>query len=99
MAWIKKNIRDAQEGIDTPIPTQIVSNEEFTPLPQTPDQASVEARINQLADHYSSKLDVSRRDFMRSSGGMAAAFMALNEVFGPVFKVAEAEVVDSQAYA
>lgn len=99
MAWIKKNIRDAAEGIDTPIPTQIVSNEEFTPLPQTPDQAKVEARIDELAAHYSAKLDVNRRDFMRSTGGMAAAFMAMNEVFGPAFKVAEAEVVDSQAHA
>ena len=99
MAWIKKNIRDAAEGIDTPIPTQIVSNEEFTPLAQTPDQAKVEARIDELAAHYSAKLDVNRRDFMRSTGGMAAAFMAMNEVFGPAFKVAEAEVVDSQAHA
>jgi len=99
MAWIKKNKRDAEQGIDTPIPTQIVSNEEFTPLPQTPDQAKVEARINELATKYTQKLDVNRRDFMRSTGGMAAAFLAMNEVFGPVFKVAEAEVVDGEAYA
>jgi len=99
MAWIKKNLKDEKDGIDSPVPTQIVSNEEFTPMPQTEDQAKVEERIGALADTYSSKLGVNRRDFMRSSGGMAAAFLAMNEVFGNVFKVAEAEVVDDQAYA
>jgi hypothetical protein len=27
--------------LDTPIPTQMISNGEFTPLPQTPDQRRV----------------------------------------------------------
>jgi len=99
MAWIKKNIHDQETGLDSPVPTQIVSNEEFTPMPQTTEQAKVEQRIGSLAEHYAAKLGVNRREFMRSTGGMAAAFLAMNEVFGDVFKVAEAEVVDSNAYA
>ena len=34
----------------TPIPTQIVSNGEYLPPPQSPTQKKVEARINELAD-------------------------------------------------
>ena len=34
----------------SPVPTQIVSNGEFNPLPQTRDQQRVEARIKELAD-------------------------------------------------
>ena len=40
----------------TPVPTQIVGNEEFDPMPQTEDQRRVEQRIFDLADHYSGKL-------------------------------------------
>src|SRR4029450_5423576 len=34
----------------TPIPTQIVSNGEYLPPPQSSTQKKVEARINELAD-------------------------------------------------
>ena len=37
----------------SPVPTQIVSNGEYNPLPQTPEQARVEARIKDLADRLS----------------------------------------------
>ena len=33
-----------------PVPTQIVSNGEYNPLPQTREQRRVEARIKELAD-------------------------------------------------
>jgi hypothetical protein len=95
--WIRKNRKDREIGRATPIPTQIVSNEEFEPLPQTPDQRRVEARINELADRYANRLGMSRRAFLQTSGGMAAAFMAMNDVFGPVFSVAEAEVLEPAA--
>jgi len=95
--WIRKNRKDLELSRATPIPTQIVSNEEFEPLPQTPDQRRVEARIGELADRYARRLGMSRRAFLQSSGGMAAAFMAMNDVFGPVFSVAEAEVLDPAA--
>ena len=75
----------------SPVPTQIVSNGEFNPLPQTPDQRRVEARIKQLTEALSRRHGMSRRRFLASSAGMAAAFLAMNEVFGRVFDVSPAE--------
>ena len=37
--WIRKKQRDIKKGVDSPVPTQVVSNEEFIPRPQTPQQA------------------------------------------------------------
>ena len=36
--WIKKFHKDDSEDLRSPIPTQVVSNEEYLPRPQTPDQ-------------------------------------------------------------
>src|SRR5919198_4601880 len=66
---------DETERLKLPIPTQMVSNGEYMPVPQTEKQKKVEARINELADHASKKLNMSRRQFLASTGGMAAAFI------------------------
>jgi hypothetical protein len=34
----------------SPIPTQVVSSDEFWPMPQTEKQKAVEARIKEMAD-------------------------------------------------
>jgi len=75
----------------SPIPTQIVSNGEFNPLPQTRHQRRVEARVKDLAAELSRRHGMSRRQFLASSAGMAAAFLAMNEVFGSIFDVSRAE--------
>jgi predicted TIM-barrel fold metal-dependent hydrolase len=75
----------------SPVPTQIVSNGEFNPLPQTPEQRRVEARVVELADTIGRRHGLSRRRFLASSAGMAAAFLAMNEVFGAIFDVTPAE--------
>jgi len=75
----------------TPIPTQIVSNGEYLPPPQSATQKRVEARIVELADANARRLGLSRRQFMRTSCGMAAAFVAMNEIYGNVFQVSPAE--------
>ena len=75
----------------TPIPTQIVSNGEYLPPPQSSTQKKVEARINELADMHGKRLGLSRRQFMHTSCGMAAAFLAMNDIYGDVFQVAPAE--------
>src|SRR5438445_2648489 len=75
----------------SPVPTQIVSNGEFNPLPQTREQQRVEARIKELADDFGRRHGMNRRQFLASTAGMAAAFLAMNEVFGPVFDVSRAE--------
>src|SRR5947209_8605432 len=80
----------------TPIPTQIVSNGEYLPPPQSAVQKRVEERINELADANGKRLGLSRRQFMRTGCGMAAAFLAMNEVYGPVFKVEAAESHDPE---
>ena len=76
----------------TPIPTQIVSNGEYLPPPQSETQKRVERRIFELADENSKRLGLNRRQFLQTSCGMAAAFLAMNDIFGrDVFQVATAE--------
>src|ERR1700755_627689 len=75
----------------TPIPTQIVSNGEYLPPPQSATQKKVEARINELADLNGKYLGWSRRQSLHTSCGMAAAFLAMNDIYGNVFQVAPAE--------
>src|SRR6266851_90144 len=76
---------------DTPIPTQIVSNGEYLPPPQSDTQKRVERRIFELADINGKRLGLDRRQFLRTSCGMAAAFLAMNEIYGSVFQVTAAE--------
>ena len=93
-----------QRDVASPIPTQVVSNGEFTPLPQSEDQRRVEARIGDLAEELAPKHGLSRRGFLSSAAGMSAAFLAMNEVFGPLFAASRAEaatpgVADARAEA
>jgi hypothetical protein len=73
---------DVADTFRSPVPTRQVSNGEYMPILQTEEQQRVEARIKELADSSSKKLGVSRRKFLAGTGGMAAAFLAMNEVFG-----------------
>ena len=76
----------------TPIPTQIVSNGEYLPPRQSATQKKVERRIVELADANAKRLGLDRRQFLRTSCGMAAAFVAMNEIYGGnVFQVTPAE--------
>lgn len=74
-----------------PTPTQIISTEEFVPLDQTEDQKKVEHKLIEISSENSKKLGISRQKFLATSGGMAAAFPALNSVFGHFFDVDESE--------
>jgi predicted TIM-barrel fold metal-dependent hydrolase len=75
----------------TPIPTQIVSSDEFTPPPQSEKQKEVEQRLLAMADELGGRQGLSRRQFFQSAAGMAAGFVALNDTFGTVFEVSRAE--------
>lgn len=87
-----KKTESAESGsFASPIPTQVVSNGEFTPSPQSEDQKKVEARIRQLAHDLGKNHGMSRRQLLSSTAGMAAAFVAMNDVFGPIYSVARAE--------
>ena len=81
----------------SPVPTQIVSNGEYNPLPQTEDQAKVEGLIKEMGEYQAKRNGMDRRSFLATSAGMATAFLAMNKVFGPVFDVSEAEAGDASA--
>src|ERR1700682_4256081 len=85
------------EDFCSPIPTQNVSNGEYLPKPQSEKQKQVEARIKELGDDASKKLGVSRRDFLASSGGMAASLIAMNDVYGKFFNVDQEEMFEEEA--
>lgn len=75
----------------TPVPTQVVSSDEFMPTAQTDRQRKVEARMNALADDYGKRNGLSRRRFFQTAAGMATAFVAMNEVYGPLYGATPAE--------
>ena len=83
----------------TPVPTQLVSNGEYMPLPQSEQQKRVEARLRELAESAGRKLHVSRRRFLMGTGGMAASFLAMNEIFGRFFNVNPIDMLIPEAFA
>ncbi|MBM3727488.1 MAG: hypothetical protein FJW40_18955 [Acidobacteria bacterium] len=90
---------DVGDTFGSPVPTRMVSNGEYMPERQTPQQAQVEARIGELAGDAARKLGLDRRGFLATPGGMAAAFVAMNEVFGRFFDVNLVEMLEPAAYA
>jgi len=88
-----------EAAFPSPVPTQMVSNGEFNPLPQTEAQRRVEGRLKDLADTAGCKLGLDRRGFLCTGCGMAAAFVAMNDVYGPLFQVSPAEAAEPEAAA
>src|SRR5438132_10923225 len=95
--WIPKWQLDRKKGVDSPIPTQVVSNEEFIPRPQNDQQRQVEYLTGVLAEEKAKKLGMDRRSFMASSMGMATAFLASNMVYGNYWEVDAAETLEPAA--
>jgi len=83
---------------ETPLPTRLVSNEEFPPLPQTAAQRRVEETILAEAGRLAPRLGLSRRDFLRTSGGVATSLLAMNAVFGRFWDVQPVEAADAAAF-
>ena len=75
----------------SPIPVQSVSSDEFMPAPQSEKQREFEARVKDYGTDISDKLGITRRKFFQGASGMAAAFLAMNDTYGPVFGVSRAE--------
>ena len=88
---IAKLIPAERAKFRSPIPTQSVSSDEFYPAAQTPRQREFEARIKQLGSALAKKQGVSRRRFFQGAAGMAAAYLAMNETYGPLYMVSRAE--------
>jgi predicted TIM-barrel fold metal-dependent hydrolase len=97
--WVRKSDLDAYLDRNLPIPTQVVSNEEFIPPAQTRKQQAVEERLLRTGSENAKKLGMDRRQFFRTSCGMAAGFAALNSVFGKFFTVDPAELFEQAAVA
>jgi len=83
----------------SPVPTRVISNGEYMPPPQSDNQKKVEARLKELADGAAKKLGISRRKFLGTAGGTAAAFIAMNDVFGQFFNVDKEEMFEPGARA
>ena len=71
----------------SPVPTQIVSSDEYMPVPQSAKQREVEARLKELSDRLARRQGLSRRRFFQTASGMAASFLVMNQVFGRIFEV------------
>ena len=97
--WIRKSDLDAWLDRHLPVPTQVISNEEYVPIPQTGRQRLLEQEIVANAERQAGYLGMDRRRFLRTSCGMALAFAAMNSVFGHFFRVEAAELSESAAVA
>jgi uncharacterized protein len=83
----------------TPIPNQIVSNEEFRPPCQTARQKAVEQLADEMVERAAVRGNVSRREFLRTSGAMAAGLLAMNALFGRFFTIDDIELFEPAAFA
>ena len=75
----------------SPIPTQSVSSDEFLPAAQTTRQQEFESRLKAIGSALAKRHGVSRRRFFQGAAGMAAAFLAMNDTYGPLYMVSRAE--------
>src|SRR5215472_15716992 len=87
-----KELQPAEtSSFPSPVPTQIVSSDEYMPVPQSERQREVEARLKELSGRLARRQAMSRRRFFQTASGMAASFLVMNQVFGRLFEVTEAE--------
>jgi predicted TIM-barrel fold metal-dependent hydrolase len=95
-----KHLRSA-EGLElrSPIPTQMISNGEFMPLPQTREQREVERRLAAVAGENAGRLGLTREQYLRTRSAMTAAFGAMNDVHGQYFEADRSEELDQDAAA
>jgi hypothetical protein len=88
---------DEVDHLHSPVPTRMVSNGEHMPIPQTDEQRRVEHLIEGLADTAGHRLGLGRRRFLAGAGGVAASFLAMNEVYGQFFGVDRDELYQPEA--
>jgi uncharacterized protein len=54
-----------EAALPLPVPTQVVSSDEYLPSPQTPEQKQVQAKLIEIADSMGGKFGLSRRRFFK----------------------------------
>src|SRR3954452_14515428 len=100
-SWLSEREQHMVAGAEmapaTPVPTQIVSNGEYLPPHQSEMQRKVERRLYEIADANAKRLGLNRRQFLRTSCGMAAAFLAMKDIYGTnAFQVEAAEAAEPE---
>jgi uncharacterized protein len=93
-----EKLQGAESLFPSPIPVQSPSSDEFAPAPQSPRQSEFEKRIKEIGARLAKRNGMTRRRFFRTAGGMAAAFLAMNEVYAkgslPLYDVLKGEATD-----
>jgi predicted TIM-barrel fold metal-dependent hydrolase len=72
----------ADEELQSPIAFYAGSNGELAPPPVTATDRLAEQRYRELVDDNARRLGVSRRDFITSACGSAAALLVINQTYG-----------------
>ena len=72
----------------------LTSNRHLVRRPHNEQQSQVKVCLRELADKFGSTRGMDRREFLKTSSGMAATFLAMNSVYGKVFDVTETEAAD-----
>lgn len=85
--------------LNRPLPTRDHGSDEIAPGPRTPRQRELAARIDSLSNELAKRQGISRREFLGSAAGMAAAFVAMNQTFGMLFEADLAEAADPERAA
>ena len=89
---LRAQLLPAEEtAFSSPIPTQIVSSDEYLPAPQTEQQREVEARLKEIGTVMAERQGMTRRHFFQTAAGLAASYLLMNQVYGRLFAVNEAE--------
>jgi hypothetical protein len=88
----KSEAADAEAAL--PVPSQVLSNDEFNPSPQNDVQRKVKAEILAEAETLAKKNNTSRRAFLRTAAGFALFFSVMNKHYGSVFGASAAEAAD-----
>jgi predicted TIM-barrel fold metal-dependent hydrolase len=88
--------------LESPIGFHAGSNGEFAPRPVTAEDRRAEEAYRQLADASARRLGISRRDFVTSACGTAAALLVINQTYGcgskgGSYKVDDTTTVDKDA--
>ncbi|GAC1464265.1 MAG: hypothetical protein NVSMB9_02710 [Isosphaeraceae bacterium] len=96
--WVRQCELDATTEDFLPIPARIASNEEFIPPPPSARQKEYAARVHEISTLGAERQGTSRRRFLQSGSGMAAALSALNQVFGEHYEVRAEDVNEAGAF-
>src|SRR5215470_8659388 len=91
-----ERLTSAESLFPSPIPVQSISSDEFAPGPQTAKQREFEARVKAMGTELAKRLGMSRRRFFQTAAGMATAFLAMNDTYGPLYGVSRAEAAEPE---